>query len=68
MIVFETIFIMLASAVQLLATARRPRLLYPVLLALAGAAVAVARVPVDIARGGGQRCADSRKSGRLAYL
>ncbi len=50
MAVFETILIMLAAAVLLLEIARRLRLPYPVLLALAGAAVAVARVPIDVGR------------------
>src|SRR4051812_17076702 len=46
MIVFETVLVMLAVGVALLAMARRLMLPYPVLLALAGAAVAIA--PVDI--------------------
>src|SRR5215213_9444578 len=46
MIVFETVLVMLAAAVVLLALARRLMLPYPVLLALAGAAVAVAQVDV----------------------
>jgi CPA1 family monovalent cation:H+ antiporter len=46
MIVFETILVMLAAAVLLLAVARRWRLPYPVLLAIAGAAIAIA--PVDV--------------------
>src|SRR5437763_13838660 len=48
MIVFETILVMLASAVLLVALARRFKLPYPVLLALAGAAVAVAQVAVGL--------------------
>ena len=46
MIVFATILVMLAIAVLLLAIARGLRLPYPALLALAGAAVAIA--PVDV--------------------
>jgi CPA1 family monovalent cation:H+ antiporter len=46
MIVFETVLVMLAAAVVLLALARRLMLPYPVLLALAGTAVAVAQVDV----------------------
>ena len=46
MIVFETILVMLAMAVLLLAVARRLLLPYPVLLAIAGAAIAIA--PVDV--------------------
>ena len=46
MIVFETILVMLAAAVLLLAIARWLRLPYPALLAMAGAAVAIA--PVDV--------------------
>lgn len=46
MIVFETVLVMLAAAVALLALARRLMLPYPVLLALAGAAVAIAQVDV----------------------
>jgi monovalent cation/hydrogen antiporter len=45
-IVFATILIMLAAAVLLLAIARWLRLPYPALLAMAGAAVAIA--PVDV--------------------
>jgi CPA1 family monovalent cation:H+ antiporter len=45
-IVFETILVMLAMAVLLLAVARRLQLPYPVLLAIAGAALAIA--PVDV--------------------
>src|SRR3954463_93919 len=45
-IVFATILLMLAAAVLLLAIARGLRLPYPALLALAGAAVAIA--PVDV--------------------
>src|SRR3954454_2614000 len=45
-IIFATILVMLAAAVLLLAIARRLRLPYPALLALAGAAVAIA--PFDI--------------------
>jgi CPA1 family monovalent cation:H+ antiporter len=48
MIVFDTILVMLASAVLLLALARGLKLPYPVLLALAGAAVAVAQVDVGL--------------------
>ena len=48
MIVFDTILVMLASAVLLVALARRFKLPYPVLLALAGAAVAVAQVDVGL--------------------
>ncbi len=44
--VFETILVMLAAAVLLLVAARRFRLPYPVLVALAGAAVALARTDV----------------------
>jgi CPA1 family monovalent cation:H+ antiporter len=47
MIVFETILVMLVAAVLLLAVARRWRLPYPVLLALAGAAVALAPLNVS---------------------
>jgi CPA1 family monovalent cation:H+ antiporter len=47
-IVFETLLLMLAGAVALLAAARRWRLPYAVLLALAGAAVAIAPVEVEI--------------------
>ena len=43
MIVFDSILVMLAFAVLLLALARRFKLPYPVLLALAGTAVAVAQ-------------------------
>lgn len=46
MVVFETILAMLAGAVLLLAVARRLRLPYPVLLALAGAGIAVS--PLDV--------------------
>jgi CPA1 family monovalent cation:H+ antiporter len=45
-IVFETILVMLAAAVLLLATARWLRLPYPAMLAVAGAAVAIAHVDV----------------------
>jgi CPA1 family monovalent cation:H+ antiporter len=44
MVVFETILLMLAAAVVLLAIARQLKLPYPVLLALAGTAVAIAHV------------------------
>ncbi len=44
MVVFETILVMLAAAVLLLGVARRWRLPYPVLLALTGAAVAIAPI------------------------
>src|SRR3954452_9079370 len=46
MLVFETILVMLAAAVLLLGASRRWHLPYPVLLALAGATVAIA--PVDV--------------------
>jgi monovalent cation/hydrogen antiporter len=46
MLVFETILIMLAVAVLLLAAARRWRLPYPALLAIAGAGVAIS--PIDV--------------------
>src|SRR5919205_1778985 len=46
MIVFEIILVMLAAAVLLLGLARRLKLPYPALLAIAGAAVAI--VPVDV--------------------
>jgi monovalent cation/hydrogen antiporter len=46
MLAFETILVMLAAAVLLLGVARRWRLPYPVLLALTGAAVAIA--PIDV--------------------
>src|SRR3954447_19895436 len=46
MIVFDTILVMLAAAVLLVALARRLKVPYPVLLALAGAAVAIAQVDV----------------------
>src|SRR3954464_6849867 len=45
-IIFATILVMLAAAVLLLAIARRLKLPYPALLAIAGAALAIA--PVDI--------------------
>jgi monovalent cation/hydrogen antiporter len=45
-IIFETLLVILAAAVLLLAIARWLKLPYPVLLALAGAAVAIA--PVDV--------------------
>jgi CPA1 family monovalent cation:H+ antiporter len=48
MIVFETILVMLAAAVLLLAIARWLRLPYPALLAVAGAAVAIAPVNVGL--------------------
>jgi hypothetical protein len=48
MIVFDTILVMLASAVLLLALARSLKMPYPVLLALAGAAVAVTQVDVGL--------------------
>ena len=48
MIVFDSILVMLAFAVLLLALARRFKLPYPVLLALAGDAVAVAQVDVGL--------------------
>jgi CPA1 family monovalent cation:H+ antiporter len=47
MIVFETILAMLVAAVLLLAVARRWHVPYPVLLALAGAAVALAPLRVS---------------------
>jgi NhaP-type Na+/H+ or K+/H+ antiporter len=46
MIVFETILVMLAAAVLLLVAARRFHLPYPVLLALGGAAVALAHLNI----------------------
>jgi monovalent cation/hydrogen antiporter len=46
MVIFEIILVMLAAAVLLLELARRLKLPYPVLLAIAGAAVAVA--PLDV--------------------
>jgi Na+/H+ antiporter len=46
MLTFETILVMLAAAVLLLGISRRWRLPYPVLLALTGAAVAIA--PIDV--------------------
>ena len=46
MLSFETILVMLAAAVLLLGVSRRWRLPYPVLLALTGAAVAIA--PIDV--------------------
>src|SRR3954470_12485834 len=48
MIVFATILVMLAAAVVLLAVARSLRLPYPALLALAGAAVAIAPVEIGL--------------------
>jgi CPA1 family monovalent cation:H+ antiporter len=48
MIIFDTILVMLASAVLLLALARSLKMPYPVLLALAGAAVAVTQVDVGL--------------------
>jgi Na+/H+ antiporter len=47
-IVFATILVMLAAAVVLLAIARSLRLPYPALLALAGAAVAIAPVEIGL--------------------
>ena len=46
MLAFETILVILAAAMVLLGVARRWRLPYPVLLALAGAAMAIA--PIDV--------------------
>src|SRR5436309_7391620 len=46
MTVFHTILGMLAAAVLLLALSRRMKVPYPVLLALAGAALAIAQVDV----------------------
>ncbi len=48
MIVFETILVMLLVAVLLLALARRFKVPYPVLLAVAGTAVAVAQIDVGM--------------------
>src|ERR1700723_2225770 len=48
MLVFETILVMLAAAVLLLGVAWRWRLPYPVLLALTGAAVAIAPIGVSL--------------------
>ena len=48
MIVFETVLVMLAGAVLLLALASRLKLPYPVLLAIAGAAIAIAQVDVGL--------------------
>ena len=48
MLVFETILVMLAAAVLLLGASRRWHLPYPVLLALTGAAVAIAPINVSL--------------------